>query len=96
VCGGSFAVTQKPVVASTCDEKIVGDVELVPLADLDGLSFDESSALQSVHGMAGEMSRAASLHLQSELSGAQARVGASEVNDRQRHHFVGDQLVWGV
>ena len=83
-------MTQKPLVTFTRNEEIVGDMELVPLADLDGLSFDESSALQSVHGVAGEVSGAASLHLQPELTGAQAGVSASEVDDRQRHHFVGD------
>ena len=70
-------------------------MEFVFLADLDGLSFDEPSALQGVHGVAGEMSAVAGPHLQAEIAGAKTDIGGPEVDDRQREHFIGDQIVGG-
>src|SRR5271163_3991083 len=92
---GPLAVAHQPFRARSRDEEVLRDVEFVALADLDGLSFDEPSALQGAHGVAGEMSAVAGPHLQAEIARAETDVGGPEVDDRQRHYFIGDQIVRG-
>ncbi len=89
----SFSVAEQPVFARAREEEVFGDVELVSFADLDGFALDEPPAFQGVHGVAGERCGVAGLHLQTQLTGAQTGSGGFVIDDRQRHHFVRDQIV---
>src|ERR1700675_345365 len=51
---GPLSVADEPVLAGAREEEVLGEVEFVPFIDLDGFGFDESPALQGVHGVAGE------------------------------------------
>jgi hypothetical protein len=90
---GTSDVAEQPLLASECEEEIFRDMKLIPLGDLDGPSFDESSAFQSVHGMAGEMSGAAGLHFEAKVAWAEAGAESFEIDDRKGHHFIGGQIV---
>lgn len=92
VRGRTSGVAEQPLLAGACEEEIFGDVKLVPLGDLDGPSFDELSAFQRVHGMTGEMSGAARLHLEAKVARAEAGADGFEIDDRQRHYFIRGQV----
>jgi hypothetical protein len=92
VRGGTSVVAEQPLLAGACEEKIFGDVKLVPLGDLDGPSFDEPSTFQRVHGMAGEMGGATGLHLEAEVAWAEAGAHSFEIDDRKGHNFIGSQI----
>src|ERR1700721_987665 len=81
VRGGTSAVAEQPLLTGPCEEKIFGDVKLVPLGDLDGPSFDESSTFQRGQGMAGEMGGATGLHLGPECAWAEAGAQPFEIDD---------------
>ncbi len=70
-------------------------MDFVSVVDLDGLSFDELSAFQGVHGVAGEVSGVVDLHLDAEVAGAEAGIGGSDVDDGERDDFVGGEIVGG-
>jgi hypothetical protein len=89
---GTSDVAEQPLLASECEEEIFGDVKLVSLGDLDGPSFDESSAFQRVHGMAGEMGGAAGLHLEAKVAWTEAGADSFEIDDRKRHLFIRGQI----
>ena len=93
VRGGTSPVAEQPLLAGACEEEIFGDVKLVPLGYLNGPSFDEPSAFQRVHGMAGEMGGATGLHLKAELAWAEAGAYSFEIDDRKGHNFIGGQIV---
>ena len=81
-------MAEQPLLAGACEKKIFGEVKLVPLGDLDRSSFDEPSAFQRVHGMAGEMGGATGLHLEAELPWAEAGADSFEIDDRKGHNFI--------
>ena len=91
--GGAFEVPDQPILTGAGKEKIFRDVKLVPLGDLNGPSFDESSAFQGIHGMTGEMRRTVGLHLKPKVAWAQSGAESLEIDDREGHYFIGGQII---
>ena len=60
----------QPLLAAAGKEEIFREVEFVAFADLNGSCFDESSALECVHGVADERSGVAGAHLEAQIAGA--------------------------
>jgi hypothetical protein len=61
--------------------------------DAYGPSFDETSALESIHGVAGEVGRFVVAHLEAQVARAEAKGCGFGIEDGESEDFVGDEVM---